>query len=818
MNSFIQDLRFGARMLRKSPAVSAIAILTFALGIGVNVTIFSVVDAIALRPLDVPEADRIVKILNQDPAHPERGASSSWIELQAMRTESRALAGVTAADRRAVMVKEDDETRLLLTNVVSDNYFDVFRVSPGVGRAFTAAEAGAPNSPPVLLLSYEYWQRRYNGDPGIVGQTIVASDVACTVLGVLPRTFRGTELFLNPDAYVPLSTWLMMVPGDRVRLERPQSRQLEVFGRLQPGVTLAQASAALSSIQQDLAGKYPQQESGRRFDVKSVRNARGPQMEAIAALLLGVAALVLVIACVNVANLLLVRSEARRLEIATRFALGASRYRAVQQLTTETLVLAGCGAVAGLLLTMWVINLLPSLMPEMEFRVGFDFRLDARVFVFGALASLIAGLVAGVLPALSTRDVDLAATIKNALNAPGGRRGWWRDGLVVGQITITVVLLIAAGLLVRTLGAIRTLDPGFDSRGSMLIARLDMHKLQVQQEHAYYRAAIERLRALPGVTGSTVASRIPLWGSGGGAAAMAWIPGLPPADADGRRIGFAVVSPGYFPTLGTRIVRGRAITESDNEASALVAVLNESAANLMWPSEDPLGKHFRLNGPSGQDVEVVGLAQDGRYLDLTEPQRAYMFLPLFQEAQLFGSRWGADVLVVRTAADATGQANAVRSALRSVDPNVSVLSMTTMDRHVRSALYGDRLIVQLAGSMGALGLVLAAIGLFGVVSYSVTRRTREIGVRIALGAARSQIMQMVFGRALLLTGIGIALGVGLSIVFGRLMSSVVYGVSVRDPLTFVAAATTMALVTLAGAAIPARRAASIDPIRALRAD
>jgi predicted permease len=818
MNSFIQDLRFGARMLRKSPAVSAIAILTFALGIGVNVTIFSVVDAIALRPLDVPEADRIVKILNQDPAHPERGASSSWIELQAMRTESRALAGVTAADRRAVMVKEDDETRLLLTNVVSDNYFDVFRVSPGVGRAFTAAEAGAPNSPPVLLLSYEYWQRRYNGDPGIVGQTIVASDVACTVLGVLPRTFRGTELFLNPDVYVPLSTWLMMVPGDRVRLERPQSRQLEVFGRLQPGVTLAQASAALSSIQQDLAGKYPQQESGRRFDVKSVRNARGPQMEAIAALLLSVAALVLVIACVNVANLLLVRSEARRLEIATRFALGASRYRAVQQLATETLVLAGCGAVAGLLLTMWVINLLPSLMPEMEFRVGFDFRLDARVFVFGALASLIAGLVAGVLPALSTQDVDLAATIKNALNAPGGRRGWWRDGLVVGQITITVVLLIAAGLLVRTLGAIRTLDPGFDSRGSMLIARLDMHKLQVQQEHAYYRAAIERLRALPGVTGSTVASRIPLWGSGGGAAAMAWIPGLPPADADGRRIGFAVVSPGYFPTLGTRIVRGRAITESDNEASALVAVLNESAANLMWPSEDPLGKHFRLNGPSGQDVEVVGLAQDGRYLDLTEPQRAYMFLPLFQEAQLFGSRWGADVLVVRTAADATGQANAVRSALRSVDPNVSVLSMTTMDRHVRSALYGDRLIVQLAGSMGALGLVLAAIGLFGVVSYSVTRRTREIGVRIALGAARSQIMQMVFGRALLLTGIGIALGVGLSIVFGRLMSSVVYGVSVRDPLTFVAAATTMALVTLAGAAIPARRAASIDPIRALRAD
>lgn len=814
MRSLIQDLRLGARMLRKSPAVSGIAILTFAIGIGVNVAIFSVVDAIALRPLDVPDADRIVQVLSQDAAHPERGSMSSWIELEALRSESKAFAGVTAADRRAVMVKEDDETRLLLTNVVADNYFDVFRVSPSVGRTFTAAEV-APNSQPVLLLSYEYWQRKYNADPKIVGQTIVASDVACTVLGILPRNFRGTEVFLNPDVYLPVSTWLVMVPGDRARLERPQARNLEAFGRLQPGVTPTQAAAALSPIQQDLSGRYPAQESGRRFDVKEKSS---PQMRAIAALLLGVATLVLVIACVNVANLLLVRSEARRREIATRLALGASRARAVQQLAAETLVLAGCGAVAGTLLAIWVINLLPSLMPEMEFRMGFDFRLDARVLFFGSLSTIGAGLLAGVLPALSTRDVDLTTAMKNEINAPGGRRAWWRNGLVVGQITVTVVLLIAAGLLVRTLGAIGDLDPGFDAHGDMLIARLDMHKLQLQQEHSYYRAVTERLSAMPGITRATVASRIPLWGSGGGAAAFAWIPGLPSADADGKRIGFAVVSPGYFPTLGTRIVRGRAISEDDNETSAPVAVLNESAARLMWPAEEPIGKHFRLNGPKGRDVEVVGVAQDGRYLDFTEPQRAYMFLPLFQETQLFGRRWGAEVLVVRTAGDATAQAVAVRSVVRSIDPNASVLSVTTMNRHVRSALYGDRLIVQLAGSMGLLGLLLAAIGLFGVVSYSVTRRTREIGVRIALGAARSEIMRQVLGRAFVLAGLGIALGVAVAIVFGRVMSAVVYGVSVRDPLTFVATAATMALVTLVGAAIPARRAASIDPIRALRED
>jgi predicted permease len=297
---------------------------------------------------------------------------------------------------------------------------------------------------------------------------------------------------------------------------------------------------------------------------------------------------------------------------------------------------------------------------------------------------------------------------------------------------------------------------------------------------------------------------------------MAWIPGLPPADTDGRSVGFAVVSPHYFSTLGTKIVRGRSISENDNETSAPVAILNESAARLLWPGEQAIGKQFRVNGPNGRDVEVVGLAQDGRYRDLTEPQRAYMFLPLFQEAQLFGSRWGADVLVVRTAADAIAQAKVVRSLVSAVDPNVSVLSMTTMDRHVRSSLYADRLIVQLSGSMGVLGLVLAAIGLFGVVSYSVTRRTQEIGVRIALGAARGAIMQMVFGRAMMLTGIGIALGVTLAVALGGLLSSVVYGVSVRDPMTFVAAAMTMALVTLIGAAVPARRAASIDPIRALR--
>lgn len=818
MDTLLQDLRFGLRMLRKSPGFSALAVLTFALGIGVNTAIFSVVDAVALRPLAIAASDRIVRVLNEDPAHPDRGDLSSWIEVTHFRTESRAFAGVAASDRRAVIVKHDDAAQLLLANVVSDNYFDVFQVTPAVGRTFTPTELSAAGAAAVVVLSYDYWQRQYNGDRQIVGHTIIASDVACLVLGVLPRRFRGTELFLNPDVYVPLSTWLVMVPGDRVRLERPQARQLEVFGRLSSGIAPAQAAAALALVQQQLAIEYPQQESGRRLDVKFERDARGPQVRIVSALLLGVAALVLLIACVNIANLLLVRGEMRRQEIVTRVALGASRYRTVRQLVTETLLLAVFGAGGAMLLASWVISLLPSLMPPMEFPIGFDFRLDSHVLWFGALVSLLCVLLAGVLPALATSDVALAAAIKDVGGAPGGRRGRWRDVMVVGQVAITVLLLIASGLLVRTLIAIRGLDPGFDARGNMLIARLDVRKLTLPREHAYYRTALERLGAMPGVEGATVASRIPMWGGGGGAAQLAWVPGLPQTDRDGVRIGFAVVSPNYFPTLGTRIVRGRAITSEDNEDSLPAVVLNQSAAHLLWPNEDALGKHLRLNGPTGRDAEVVGIAQDGRYLQLTEKPRAYMFLPLFQEAQIFGSRWGADVVVVRTSANATTQAIAVRHALRAIDPDVLVLSMTTMDEHIRVALYSDRLTAQLVGSMGVLGLVLAAIGLFGVVSYSVTRRTREIGVRIALGANPHQVVLLVLARASLLAGIGIAGGIVLALASGRVLSSVLYGVSAHDPFTFVASTATMALVALLAAVIPARRAVSVDPIHALRAE
>lgn len=814
MDALLQDLRFGLRMLVKSPGSSALVALTFALGIGVNLVIFSVADAVAFRPLGVAHADRIVRILNRDATHPERGDESSWMEVAQFRTETRAFAAIAAADRRGVVVKDRDEAHRLIVNVVSDTYFDVFQVNPAAGRTFSSAELRGTDSSPLVLLSYDYWQRQYQGAPQIVGRTIVASDVACRVLGVLPRTFRGTELSVDPDLYLPVSTWLAMNPGDRVRLERPQARQLEVFGRLQAGVTPAQAAAALGVVQDELVHKYAQYESGRRLDVKFERDTRGAQVQTIGTLLLAVAAIVLAIACVNIANLLVVRGEVRRREMVTRIALGASRRRTVRQLVTETLLLTAIGAGGAVLVASWIVGALPLLLPPSESSVGFDFRFDWRVLAFGAGASFVCVVLAGVLPALATTDVAIATDLKASAVGRGGR---WRDFMVTGQVAITVLLLVASGLLVRTLMAIRDLDPGFNARGPMLIASLDVRKLDLPREHAYYRAMLERVGAMPGVEGAAVASRIPLWSSGGGAAMLAWVPGLPQTERDGVRIGFAVVSPNYFSTLGTRMVRGRPIAAQDSPDSALAVVLNQTAARLLWPNDDPIGKHLRLNGATGRDVEVVGVAQDGRYLQMTEDQRAYMFLPLFQEVQIFGSRWGADVVVVR-AGNAAAQAAAVRAALHAIDPDVVLLSMTTMDEHVRGALYGDRLTAQLVGAMGALGLLLAAIGLFGVISYSVARRTREIALRVALGAPLRSVVRLVLGRALLLAGAGIVSGMALAFLVGRALSSMVYGVSPRDPFTMLAAAVTMALVALLAAAGPARRAVRVDPIEALRSE
>ncbi len=812
MNTLLQDIRYGLRMLAKNPGFTATAVLTLALGIGANTAMFSFIDAVALRPLAVQDSGQIVRISNQKITG-SYGANpmSSWPEYQEFRANSRALSGIAAADRRGAILRYSNDTRLLLTNVTSPNYFDVLRVRPAVGRLYRESEVAGPNAPHVVVLSYDFWKKQFQGDPQIVGKAINLTLLDCLVVGVLPRDYRGTEAALDPAIYVPLTTWDAFLEGSGFQqYARRDFRELELFGRLRPGATAEQAQTEISSIQQRLAAEYPKTDSDRRITVKLDSTARRDENTDMMRLLFSIAGLLLLIACANVASLLLVRGEARRKEVATRLAMGASRARLLRQSLTETLLLVVIAAGFAFLAAHWVIDLLPALMPPDQ-AIAYDFRMDTRVLVFAVATSLLAVMLAGLFPAFSAARVSVTGAMKENSAAETGRRAYLRNGLVIAEIAISAVLLIGAGLLIRTLVAVRGQDPGFDAHRKMLIFEFNTGLKTGAQDRVFYQQALQRLPGVPGVQNAAFASRVPMWGGGGGAYKVVWVPGLQPAPGEeGIRVGFATVMGDYFKTIGTRILRGRAITNQDNENTPRVAVVNETGARALWPGQDPVGKHFRDGGPQGRDVEVVGLVPDGRYVNLKEEHRPYMFLAELQQ------NWDVAVLLVSTAADPRATVGTIRRELQAIDPAIVLLSTTTMDEHMRYALYGDRILVQLVTALGALGLVLAAVGLYGVVAYTVSRRTHEIGIRLAIGAQPRNVFAVFLKRGIVLATLGIGIGLVLAVMLSRYLAAIVYGVSPRDPLTFAGVVFGLVLVAMLASFVPARRATRVDPMVALR--
>jgi predicted permease len=812
LETLLQDMRFGLRMLRKNPGFTAIAVFTLALGIGVNIASFSVADAIALRPLGVEDPGRLVRISNSKISGAyDANPGSSLAEYETFRAQSRSVVDIAASDRRSVLLRRGKEARLLLANIVSPNYFAVLRVRPILGRVFGEDEFQSPDAPHLVLFSYDFWRREFNGDPQIVGKTVIANHFECMVIGILPRNYRGTEPILNPDIYVPLPTWYAMNSDERKYYAPRDFREFELFGKLQPGVSPLQAQVQLASIQKELSEQFPNTDSDRLIKVKLDRKEREEMMGQDAALLFCITGLVLLIACANVTNLLLARAEARRKEIATRLAIGASRFRLVRQLLTETLLLASISALFAYPLAVWVIHLLPSLMPPSPFTIGFDFRMDARAAAFAIAISMLTVFLAGLAPAFTSLRIPIAAATREQLAAGGKASGRLKNVLVVAEVAVSVMLLIAAGLLIRSLIAVRGQDLGFDQARKMLIVTFDTSGDTPIQYQAFLHQLLQRLPATPGVESVALAGRIPMWGSGGGANKVVWVPGLQTAPGDdGVRVGYTVVSPGYFSTIGTRIVRGRSIDERDTPTSPPVAVVNEHCANRLWPGQDPIGQHFRVGGSRGKDLEVVGIAQDGHYSNAVEDQRSYMFLPIFQES------YGDAILLISTRVDPRSIVASLRQDLPTIDPNALLLATTTMDEHMRLSLFENRLLVKLVTSTGLLGLVLAAIGLYGVISYSVSRRTHEIGIRMALGAARGNVLVMVLGQAGQMVLLGVAVGLLASLAVTRFMASMLFGVNSHDPLTFLAVAATLFLVALAACWLPARRATHIDPMVALR--
>jgi len=812
MSGLLQDFRYALRQLSTNLGFTVVAVLTLALGIGVNVATFSFVDELWLHPMPVREANRVVRIFTSNPSSQgeiERGYSS-YPDFLDLRANSKTLAGLAALDNRGAQVDDGVQNRLVSAAVVSSNFFDVLETTPALGRTFTEKEFQNSQAPSVVL-SYPFWRQQFNSDSTIPGRTITIDSQPVTVLGVLPRGFRGSEPGMVPNLWIPMPTWQQLT-GERERQAIRGSRDYELFGRLREGVSLQQARAELGTLAAALVSSYPGTNTGRRMTMAREEETRGG-LANIGLALLGIAALVLLVACANVAGLLIARGEYRRKEIATRLALGASRGKVIRQLLTETALLAAVATVAALLLGNFVLNELPNLLPQSSFPIAVDAHLNLRALLFALAIGMTSLFLFGLVPALHATNVAPAAVLKQSGAQTGVGRRMLRSALIVTQVALSLVMVVCSGLLARSVIKALALDPGFNAHQNLLVMELvpAFGTKSEEDNMAFVREARRRLQALPGVTATTTAMRFPFGMSGGGATRKVFLPGnLASGGGEGATINFDPVGEGYFSVLGTRIVRGRAIEQHDLDTNALVMVVNQAMANRFWPNGDPVGRRVHLERTDGDAYEVIGVAEDGKYNDVREDRMPYLFLPMKS------GEYGELAMAVKTNVDPEALAPAVRRVLRELNHEVSVLSLVTLREHMREALYEERVMAGLIGVMGGLGLLLAAVGIYGLMAFLVGRRTPEIGVRMALGAQRRAIFRLVIGYALRLTAIGTVIGVAGAIAAAQALRSLLFGIAPADVFTIATAVSVLAVVAFTAAAVPALRAAKVDPILALR--
>jgi len=811
MESFLQDVRYGLRMLRKSPGFAAIAVITLALGIGANVAIFSYVDELWLRPMPVPHASRLVRIFTSNPSSGgsiERG-ESSYPDFEDLRRSTKTLSGIAAYQGRGAMIDDGVQNKLVLASLISDNFFDVLQPIPAAGRTLTEGELHDSNAP-VVVLSYPFWRSQYNADPGVVGRSIIVDRQNVTVVGVLPRSFRGTEGMVVRDLWIPISTWQQLRPEKKQLVSR-DVRYFDLFGRLKEGVPIQQARTELSGVAAQLANAYPETNAGRKLTLFPESESRGRNIASFGLMLLGIAALVLLIACSNVASLLIARTEYRRHEIATRIALGAKPARILRQLLIETALLAIFGTVAALALGNFLLQALPSLMPQVSFNVGVDAYLSWRGFVVAFVVSIVSVFLFGMVPAwLAARTMPAGALKQRGVEA-GGSRTVARNVLVVGQAALSMVLVVSAALLIRSVWNALVLDPGFNAHQQMLVLDFTPDTGGTVQDKAFVKEVRQRFESLPGVTATSVGMRIPFGMSGSGATQKVFVPGsLAGSDHEGVTINFDPVSDHFFEVLGTRMLRGRGIDGHDLETDARVMVVNQQMAQRFWPNDDPIGKRLRLEKIDGEEYQVVGVVEDGKYNDFEESAMPYFFIPMT------GDDYGEVSMAIKTAGDAGALANPIRQVLRGMNPKTAILRLVTLHDHVRQQLYGERVAAEMIASLGGLGLMLAAVGIYGLMSFLVGRRTQEIGVRLALGAQRSGIFRLMIGRALALTALGATIGCAVGFAATRMLKTLLVGVAPTDILAFAIGIAVLLSVAFTAALVPALSATRVDPMVALR--
>jgi len=823
----MNDLRYAFRTLLKSPGFTAVALISLALGIGVNTTIFSVVNAVLLRPLPVTDPDRLVEVYTTtgNPEFPQ--SVFSYPDYVDLRDSNEVFSGVTAYGLAVASLRHaDDAPKTVVAEVVSANFFDVIGVEPALGRAFSAEEGRTEGTHPVVVLGHGFWTAQFGADPDIIGREVFINTTPYTVIGVAPASYTGMLPAMTPHVWLPMMmTEEVSVIGIQdvrespigdTRLTQRGSRFLFVKARLAPGVTIERAQANVSAIMANLEVAYPDTNEDRGAELVPTSGVRiFPMIDRVLApvgwLLLGIVSLVLLIACANVANMLLARSSARRQEIAVRLALGASRAALVRQLLTESLLLAVCGGALGLLLAVWGTSMLSTLDAVSQMSVRFDFGVDRTVFLFAFLASLATGLAFGLVPALKASRPQLVPALKGA-DAVGNRRRriGLRDVLVVSQVAVSLLLLVGAALLGRSLQAAQAIDLGFDADQTALIEmNLDMIGYDDEPADVFQRQYLERIRALPQVEAAALTQNIPL--SASVSVTGIFIPGLHESDEDRVIADEAVVGPGYFETMGVPLLEGRDFTERDTPDTPLVAIVNETMARSYWPGESVIGKRFRSSMEDEDDFEIIGLVGDHKVRTVGEDPRPYVH---FARTQRRSTR---AVVVARTAGYVAELPALLRSELQAMEPDLNS-GERTMRESVAVTLLPVTLGAQTLAGFGVLALVLSSIGLYGVIAYSVSRRVREIGIRIALGADSMGVVKLVVRRGMGLAAVGVLLGWAGAALLSSLLRGFLYGVSALDPTAFGAAGALLMGVAFLANYIPARRAARIDPLTALRAD
>ncbi|MGZ4875000.1 MAG: ABC transporter permease [Candidatus Angelobacter sp.] len=820
MRTLIQDIRYGFRMLLKNPAMTTIAALTLALGIGANTTIFSAVNGLMLRPLPVANADRLVVFDGQAQGAPNSFGQFPFPDFQDIRSQADGFSDVLGYTLSLAGMESGGKVEPVLYSYVSSNYFQALGLKPSLGRLIYGAETEKRGTENVVVLGHGYWERRFNSDPSIVGQQIKMNGHSVTVIGVAPEGFHGTYALVDMQAYLPFGMRTLWITGNKDDYwTKRNDGDVKLLGILKPGISRQQAQVSANVVAQRLNKEFPETHKGITYRLYPERLARPDPDPSNGMLIVGVlfmvlAGMVLLLACSNVANIVLVRATSRERELAVRTALGAARSRIVRQLLTESLLLATMGAVLGTVVGIWATRLISSIRLEVaDIPIRFDFSFDWRVFSFGLGIALMTGLLVGLAPAWRAARSDFNTVLhEGSRGILGSGKSKVRSLLVVAQVAVSLMLLVVAGLFVRSSQNAEHTYLGFDPH-NVLNLTMETRTIGFDQPRTeqFFREMRDRVRVLPGVESASIATTVPMGYSN--EVSRIFAEGQPQSNKEAAPSAFYnAIDPAYFSTMRIPLLRGRLFTDQDTDKTPRVAIVNEAMANKLWPGQDALGKRFSDTAASGPFLEVVGVARQGKYIDAVDPTTMFYYEPIAQNFRSFVT------LQLRTAGSPEALIPVVEQQIHSLAPALPLTDVQTMEQSLGGVngffLYrmGSRFTVVL----GLLGLVLALVGVYSVISYAASQKTHEIGVRMALGAGRGDILKMVLRQGFVLVGAGLLAGLVLTFLAARAIVSLLVGVSPSDPVTLISVALLLGVVGLVASYIPARRAMNIEPLRALK--